>query len=364
LKRSEIYTRAAALLLGLGVALGLAEAACRIGGLGPVVTPAPVMLENADKSFGLECYPRGRTDGEGWELEGVDLGPIAEVSGLSVAVLEEARGLTPDCVPFAYNRWTRRDRDFEPDPGPSVLVVGDSFTEGAGVDRVATFVARLQEELKVRVFNGGRRGLDQPELAATVGPLVAATQPQWVVYAMTPNDYEQEPAWAARQAFLNDLILDRQHMGEPDWKLPALLRRSELARLIAAAKRSAEATSATLDWYRGMNGPENAAGFARTIDDVAGMKAEAAAGGAEFLVVLLPLLVDFGDYPFEELHTDTIDALQARGVDAVDLLPAFAPEDAADLWVHRVDMHPNARGHEIIAGAMAPVLRSRLGGGP
>ncbi|MCP4867173.1 MAG: hypothetical protein GY898_00460 [Proteobacteria bacterium] len=358
--RSEAYSRGAALLLGLCAALALAEAGVRLLALGPVVAPRPVMVENDDKSYGLECYPPGRSDKQGWDLAGADVGPIAMITDIPVATLEELREATPDCVPFAYNSWTRRDREFEPDPGASVLVVGDSFTEGAGVVREATFPERLQQDLKVRVFNGGRRGLDQPELGATVGPLVAATQPTLVVYAMTLNDYEQEPAWAARQEFLNDFILDRQHMGTPDWKLPAGLRWSELARLVASRRRSAAATAATLEWYRGMNGAENAAGFERTLDDIHGMRTAVRAGGGDLVVALLPLLVSLEDYPFEQLHADTVGELTQAGVDAIDLLPAFVGRDASELWVHAVDRHPNTAGHAIIAEALRGPIQERL----
>lgn len=354
--------RGAAVLFGLVIALGGAEAGVRLLGLEPAVAPAPVMVENEGKSFGLECYPRGRADPGGWELQGVELVPLADASGLPVAALESIRVRTPDCVPFAYNRWTRRDREFEPDSGPSVLVVGDSFTEGAGVVRNATFPAVLQQRLQVRVFNGGRRGLDQPELGATVGPLAEATRPDLVVYAMTLNDFEQTPAWAARQEFLNDFILDRQHMGTPDWKVPAALRWSAVARLVAARRRSAAASQATLEWYLGMNGPGNDAGFEATMRDIEAMEASAERFGAGFLVVLLPLLVEFEDYPLEELHSATTASIAERGVDVIDLLPAFAGEDASALWVHPVDMHPNARGHAILAEALAEPVRERLEG--
>jgi lysophospholipase L1-like esterase len=266
-------------------------------------------------------------------------------------------------VSFAYNDWTRRERPFDLGPPGAVLIIGDSFTEGAGVATDVTFAARLGQKLERRVLNGGRRGLDQPALGAALEPLLEASRASVVVYAMTLNDYEQEPAWAAKQEYLNDLILDRQHMGDPTWKLPRLLRWSRLAQVLGAGGRSAEATAATVQWYRGMNGPQNAAGFARTIDDVVAMRDVTEAAGARFVTALLPLLVDFEAYPFEDLHRATIDALTARGVDAIDLLPAFAGADARSLWVHPVDMHPNARGHEIIAEALSAALGERLGEG-
>ena len=303
---------------GLLVGLLVAEVIVRLAGLEPEVAPGPRLLENDDKTAGLECYPDGRSDPAPVDLREPDQRRAeAARTGLTEALLAETAGRTPHCVRFAWNEHTRRDRPFAPAaPGlATVLVVGDSFTEGAGVEQGQTFVALLDGLLgpSTRALNGGRRGLDQPELARSLERLLPLTRPELVLYALTLNDFEQDPAWAERQLYLNDLILDRQHMGAPTWKLPGPLRRSALARLVAERRRSAEASAQTARWYAGMTGEENAGGWARTRDDLQRMARASEDAGARFVVAILPLLVglDGGAYPFAALHDQLAQACRA-----------------------------------------------------
>jgi lysophospholipase L1-like esterase len=349
--------------VAFGVCAGLmiAELLVRALGLAPEGVAPPRTLENPDKTYALDCYP---SDFVG-DVDLRDSGQraAARSRGLTSRQLDEAAA-TPRCVPFEYNAHTRRAAPFEIASSPTILVLGDSFTEGAGVALEDTFVVRLQDAMArkaraPRVLNAGRRGMDQPELAESLPRLLALTAPQVVVYALTLNDFEQDPAWAAKQQFLNDLILDRLHMGRPTWKLPGPLSRSAFLRLIAERIRARRAAAETLDWYRGMSGPKNAGGWARTLDDIAAMHTASEAAGARFVLVVLPLLTGLRNaesYPFTALHAELIAACRDRGIEAVDLLPAFLGHDERELWVHRVDMHPNAAGHALIAGALEPLL--------
>lgn len=355
---------AARLAFGLAVGLLLAELLVRLLGLSPQTAPRPRMLENDDKSAGLECYPDGRADPAPVDLRDPDQRRAeARRTGLDAGLLAEVGEQTPHCVRFDWNEHTRRDEAFASADVHTILVVGDSFTEGAGVERERTFAVLLEGLLDppVRVLNGGRRGLDQPELAESLERLLPATRPDLVVYAMTLNDFEQDPAQAARQVYLNDLILDRQHMGEADWKLPALIRRSALARLIAERRRSALATQTTVDWYLGMTGPGNAGGWRRTQADIERMGRASEEGGADFIVALLPLLtgLEGDDHPFTGLHEELGAACREREIAYVDLLPALSGRPASGLWVHRVDMHPNQEAHRLIAEALARAIRAR-----
>ncbi|MCA9616547.1 MAG: hypothetical protein KC586_27505, partial [Myxococcales bacterium] len=365
----------------LAIGFVMAELGVRLIGLEPTVYPPHRMLETADKRHGLECYSEPVASG----LDVVDLRDMgvfasAVEHGFSEEQLYGAiDGGVPHCVTFVYNAQTRRDVEFRIDPRVrSVLVLGDSFTEGAGVPEDEVFPRllerTLQRELRateragalaqleapaVKVWNAGRRGADQPDLAESTTRFVELTNPELVVYAFVLNDFEQTEAYAAQQEYLNDLVMDRQRTGNPSWKLPAWLRWSAFVRAFAARRRMAEESERTLAWYRGMTGSDNAEGWERTQRDLRAMRdAVEGDGRRRFLVAILPLLVGTGDaYPFHELHEELLRFCEEASIRCVDLRDAFDGVDPSTLHVHPVDMHPNGRAHERIARALeSPVL--------
>ncbi|MFH2005408.1 MAG: SGNH/GDSL hydrolase family protein [bacterium] len=360
------------ILAGLGyLAAGilLAEALVRLLGLGPRAYPAPMMLENADKSYGVECYP---TDPDGrfplWLRSRDEQARVAREGWLSPRALWWLSRVLPHCVEFRYNPQRCRSGPFpaQPDGRARVLVIGDSFSEGAGVRVEHTYARRLEELLRgvragVAVDNCGRRGRDLPGLREALRRLLPVARPQVVVYAFMLNDFQQDASYRRRQRFLNDLVLDRQHMGHPTWKLPRWLRFSRLATILAERWRSRQVTRATVRWYQGMTGPDNRAGWARTRADLAAMKRRVEASGAKFLVAILPVLARLDSYPFTHVHRELASACRKLGIEHVDLLPVFRGRDARTLWVHRVDMHPNGTAHRIIARALAPAVKRLLG---
>ena len=87
------------------------------------------------------------------------------------------------------------------------------------------------------------------------------------------------------------------------------------------------------------------------------MKSLSEASGARFLVVILPWLYDLDDsYPFLEIHGTVQGFCAENGIPALDLFPAFRGREAAELWVHPTDQHPNAAAHRIIAEAVHDYL--------
>jgi hypothetical protein len=92
--------------------------------------------------------------------------------------------------PFSTSRegLRRHDRGRPPPSGPSILAVGDSFTEGFAVGDDETWPAHLQRIIGRPVLNAGVRGygLDQIELRAE--RLVPRLKPATVVLAFIADD--------------------------------------------------------------------------------------------------------------------------------------------------------------------------------
>ena len=82
-----------------------------------------------------------------------------------------------------------------------------------------------------------------------------------------------------------------------------------------------------------------------------GMAGQARARGARFLVVIFPIFHRVGGagYPLKAVHADLVRSLAARGVDALDLQPAYAGRADEELWVDPADQHPNDVAHAIAA---------------
>src|SRR5690606_17644741 len=78
----------------------------------------------------------------------------------------------------------------------------------------------VMEPRAIQVWNVGRRGADQPQIRDDLTRFLPLVEPDVVVYAFVLNDFEMSEEHRAKQQYLNDLVMDRQRTGTPDWKLP------------------------------------------------------------------------------------------------------------------------------------------------
>jgi lysophospholipase L1-like esterase len=363
-KERRLWLKRLALSAGtVVVSLLLIEVVFRLVQVEPTRWVGPRHLESSDKRFGLDTYPalpEGAFD--------VDLRDDATRSLWSERGVPDVEGTArhrPHAVGFRYDEGLCRvdPRVGRTAPSIRVVMIGDSFTEGQGVPVEHTFSALLDRELgeAVEVVNCGRRGHDFPRIREFFeGQL--AREPQIVVYAMTLNDAQQSEAFRARQAYLDDWIMDRRRMiragaegGLPFWmpRLYALVRDRLESRRVGRE---------TTRWYREMYAAPNRAGWEATRRHVRQMGEAMEARDGRLLVALLPLLIGLdGDYPFREPTRAIGEAfgseeLARRNVRFVDTTPAFLGRDAAELWVHPADRHPNIAAHRLIADALRPQL--------
>jgi len=343
------------------ISLLLAEAALRLLGVAPARYQQPVHLETTDKRHGVDLYPDDPSGSFHLDLREADVRArlIAETT---LSELETRYPRTPHAVPGRYSAELCRGAEMGgPDPArPRVIFIGDSFTEGQGVYEEDTFVAVLAARFpEAELLNCGRRGYDFPRLREWL-TLRLEDQPDVVIYAMVLNDPHQSEAFRARQAFLDDWILDRRRMitegdgSPPPWE-------PRLFSLVADRIDGARVNDETQRWYRDMVEAPNAEGWLQTLDDIEAMRVATEAEGASFHFALWPLMSSLErDYPFEDTHHTITDAIGMRDVDIVDTLPAFEGEATESLWVHPADHHPNARAHRIFADAIEPMVRRAL----
>jgi hypothetical protein len=360
--------------LGLGAlatlaSLLLAELALRALGVAPPRFGETRHLESADKRLGLDLYPTDEAD-----AFPVDLGEEAARAPLRARIdgLDAWAARAPHAVIGHYSSELCRvatDGEELPPRDPArarVVFVGDSFVEGQGVPFDEIAPRRLARALGPghEVLDCGRRGYDFAMDPATPAALESWTRRHTlgadvVVYAMTLNDPARSEAFQARQAYVDDWIVDRRRMlaegaGDGSPWAPRLFA------LVSDRLEGLRIGRATAAWYREMVGPGNAAGWQATLEAIERLDRELAQEGRALVVALWPLLASLEAYPFEEVHRTIGEALHTRAVRFVDTLPAFAGHDARALWVHEVDHHPNAEGHRLFAEAVEPGVREAL----
>jgi lysophospholipase L1-like esterase len=264
---------------------------------------------------------------------------------------DEDNGLT-----YTVNRYGHRGPDFAlPKPRGiyRVLVLGDSFTFGEGVKLEHTFAHRLQETLRreasetIEVINVGVSAWSTDSEITYLEKVALGFEPDLVVVVFVPND--------ADYAGNLDVGKDFRKSYEP----PEFLRGSyvlsfvyaTISREIVGSRYIADLTEAAL------SDDANRFKWLRAFTQLTHGRELAASVGSRYAVVVFPFMFQLdGDYPLQAIHQRVAELARRESIPHLDLLDAFGGSDYTSLWVHPSDQHPNERGHEIAARAMADFL--------
>ncbi len=291
-------------------------------------------------------------------------------------------GTTPDDVAdpgdhrgFQINSAGFRDVDHavvKPEGCFRIVVLGDSITAGVGVeDPEAVFTRRLErlfnaagESVSVEVINLGVGGYHTLQEAETLRVTGLQYQPDHVVVAFCVNDI----AWDADGQVLEELysrlpprqqsVLLREWRST-DW-VSSLVSKSRFCFFVYHRSGSLE-PFLDLEWRRefrsGNVGTPVRLGVKR-------LESMAKAGGFECHLFLVPAFDrHFGAYAHGDLHARVRDqAAGHAGVTVVDLLEDFGDQEVAAVDLSRDGLHPNAKGHEILAGLVHRHLKGVVSG--
>ena len=363
LKKSGALAAVSIVLVWSGV-----EAALRLAHYTPRKLRAAARLVDPRWRFLLDCYPsnpRGYFDVDLRRPESRE-----RYGHLAPLRFESLVARTPWAVESRYNALRFRDAEFGPKRAGvrRVMILGDSFTEGQGVKEPDTYPRVLEGLLNAasgggpdrprwEVRNCGRRGADFPLLFELFDQILGY-EPDVIVYGMVLNDADQSAEFHARQAYVNDLILDR---GRPAEDQPLAGQGRFDSRLVAFIRDRLETrrtTRATTQWYLDMYGAPNREGWERTQGYLRDMNRRARERGAAFVIASWPLLVSLeAEDPFAAATEAVSRFCVAAGIVRHDLRPALRGHPTSSLWVHPVDMHPNEMAHRLAAASLAPVVR-------
>jgi lysophospholipase L1-like esterase len=259
-----------------------------------------------------------------------------------------------------------RRADPEPPAGAAraILVLGDSFTWGAGVGQGELFTDHLQRRLApgVAVVNRGLNGISTGQEYLLLERELAARRFDLVLLQFTPNDVEdnvdakegRRPTWAVEDG---RLVATNPH---PLPLMSPLRRWSKDSRALSLIAFRWNLLDRQLRGMRPSRERERARkerdlrdepGFEVTVRLLRAMDGHARAHGAAFFLVQ--------GHPDPPQHAEAIGELCARaGVAMIDLVPAL--REAGIALTFESNQHWNPDGHRAVAEALlaAPELVS------
>ena len=278
-----------------------------------------------------------------------------------------------------------KDDEFQPSASDrTVVALGDSFTEGWGVDGDKTWVSVLGRTLGTgphgyaHVYNGGRNGTNPKNYAEVYKEFFAGDKSvQLVLMGFCLLNDVIEPGTPARRRARELSPADRVQL--------AVSRYSLLYNLVRRRLRYNETLNAWLGTAGFGNAPEMAMEFRNTeanrsrwpytaqfiIDFASLVRSQ----GRQFAVVLIPTKEHADDEYFKRLEAltrssdaDVVrdgvrnylrDAFEAAGVKVLDLTEEFKARNRnpAPLYFEG-DSHWNAAGHQLAGDAIARYLRT------
>lgn len=260
-------------------------------------------------------------------------------------------------VDVRIDRHGFRDQGVEVPKPPGVLrvvVLGDSFTLGWGVEAEESFPevleARLREvtgravevvntgvgntntTMQVARFLGNGRGRDGLSLG-----------PDLVVLAWFLNDPEDTPARTSSLVFEHSAAA--VHFG---------------AAMVRLVHRLGLGRGRSEDYYRALH-EDGRPGYEAAKAALLKLAAALRERRVPLLLAVLPALHEVSPYPLAGVHAKLRDLAVEEAIPFVDLAPSVEGLDASTLWVSVEDPHPNALAHARFAALLLDPVRALLG---
>ncbi|MBA7466426.1 hypothetical protein ES707_01609 [subsurface metagenome] len=266
----------------------------------------------------------------------------------------------PDWISYPYNAFGHRDRPFVvPKPAGTyrIVLLGDSFTEGAGLSREQTFGRLMEAKLGsgFEVYNLAHAGMNTREEADVLLRDGGQLDPDLLILNYVFNDAETHPHTKIFQT-------------QPEWYLTAQRILNQrfgsyaaygaltyvVAPLLPANYENGLAVHAA--YHRDVDGK----GWSEVKSGLADISQWSASRKIPVVGVIWPFLADEWQTGSESLHTQVRSAMQASGLDVVDLGPVFSKlsPHLADFGISAVDSHPNARANQVVASVLLEKVKA------
>ena len=255
----------------------------------------------------------------------------------------------------AYNSAGFRDIEHKISKPPGitrVVVLGDSLSEGYGVEWKYVFANFLQAELgrNHEVLNLAMGGLNTPQEIHLLAREGLRYQPDLVILNFVLNDCDFFTEYHAAQRYRakKDSKIDLLNI-EVNPELKQYLKSSALIYFVKERLEDVmgritgheETNYYQRIWASEDNRQKIVAGFNK-------LQSLQKQNGFQAIVIIWPLLVKYSDYGFQPVHEWVIEQANLRGFSSIDLIDRFAKFSYRDLQISAEDsVHPNALGHKL-----------------
>lgn len=249
-----------------------------------------------------------------------------------------------------------------------IACAGDSFMFGIGVEPGNVFTEKLQKFNKengyeTQVFNYGVPGANAGDIVGVLLTESIVEDPDVAIWGFVLNDIEITPG-GSRGAYYDGVGIRFKNLEDyfQSHDLGGLRKYIRTYNYAIGVLEDRALNESVIDMYNDSydneKNPEEMAELERFLADLAKYYSERE---KPFFIFIYPLLLNLdGGYPFDQAHGQIKKSAEKFGIPVLDLLPYYQGENEKDLWVSLTDHHPNARGQEIAARAVAEYLDKNI----
>jgi len=236
-----------------------------------------------------------------------------------------------------------------------IVVLGDSFTFGDGVEDNELFTSQLTymlegqkfENKEIEIINLGIPAVDTAQELEVFNGQKDLLKPDLVILQWNTNDFPSSAVAKLHENIIQGHYMD---LATP----PPLIAWSRFLttgwREYTRRKISHQLVSLTLeDLHLEPKNFEQIGILAKEVKD----------SNADFALLIFPELYRFSDYPYQPIIDALLNECRDKQITCINLLPELKKFPDRTLWVHPTDLHPNKIAHHVAAEALNLFLRNR-----
>ena len=245
-----------------------------------------------------------------------------------------------------------------------IAFLGDSFTFGEGVWFKDTYPEKLalllsnryrSSGLKFESYNFGVGGYNTSDELFLLRNIVLRYHPDMVILGYTLGD--AEPALFNKDPITGNIYRNpvEQSLGEgvSDSEPPdKFLYKPRISKLVWKYFYKKGLNAKTVSYYNSLYDNEKK-GWQDTEKALADIIMLCRDKNIPCYIVCFPVLYNLDDrYPFHSIRSKVEEVVKKNRGAFIDIFPYLKNRDAAELWVHPTDQHPNEAVHKVVSEAI------------